>query len=57
MGCDGPFFLFCVFCVMRVMLFAIVETMSQFLVCDCVVVSVVVGFAGVVRWMFLTRKG
>jgi hypothetical protein len=31
---------------MRVMLFAIVEIVSQFLVCDSVVVSVVVGFAG-----------
>ena len=38
--------LFCVFCVMRVMLFAVVEIVLQFLVCDCVVVSVVVGFAG-----------
>jgi len=36
-----------VFCVMRVMLFAIVEIVSQFLVCACVVVSVVVCFAGV----------
>ena len=43
MGCDGPFFLFCV---MRVMLFAIVEIVSQFLVCDCVVVFVAVGFSG-----------
>jgi hypothetical protein len=31
---------------MRVMLFAIVKIVSQFLVADCVVVSVVVGFVG-----------
>jgi hypothetical protein len=44
MGCGGPFFLFCV---MRVMSFAMGEGgVSQFIVCKCVIDSVVLCFAG-----------
>jgi len=35
-----------VFCVMKVMSFTRVEGVSQYIVCRCVVVSVVLGFAG-----------
>ena len=44
MGC-GVWFFF-VFCVMRVMSFAMGEGVSQVVFCGCVVCSVVSGFAG-----------
>jgi hypothetical protein len=37
---------FCVFCVMRVMFFAMGEGVSHITVCKCVVCCVVSGFAG-----------
>ena len=44
---DGPWRLvFCVFCVTRVMSFAMGEDVSEIVVCKRVVCSVVLGFAG-----------
>ena len=45
-----------VFCVMRVMSFAMGEIVSQFIVYKCVVGSSALGFAGL-WWMILIREG